>query len=203
MSHGVERERRAGDPRGATSAPMRPSCATWGATPRWSWALALLLGARAVRRDSGTVFVDTSKSRALSAPVLQTALLDVSLRHAIGRAETLLRDDGGRNAADPAHRVSSPASSAWASAPSLAFVAATTGGTVDAVIRGIVDVGLTVPGLLVLIIIAVSIKKGLTVDQMAMVIASLAWLYADAHHPRPGPDASASAATSRWPACRA
>ena len=45
-----------------------------------------------------------------------------------------------------------------------------------AVIRGVVDVGLTVPGLLVLIIIAVSIKEGLTVDQMAVVVASLAWL---------------------------
>ena len=33
------------------------------------------------------------------------------------------------------------------------------------------------PGLLVLIIIAVSIKEGLTVDQMALVVASLAWLY--------------------------
>ena len=44
------------------------------------------------------------------------------------------------------------------------------------VIRGVVDVGLTVPGLLVLIIIAVSIKEGLTVDQMAVVVASLAWL---------------------------
>ena len=36
-------------------------------------------------------------------------------------------------------------------------------------------VGLTVPGLLVLIIIAVSIKEGLTVNQMALVVASLAW----------------------------
>ena len=32
------------------------------------------------------------------------------------------------------------------------------------------------PGLLVLIIIAVSIKEGLTVDQMAVIVASLAWL---------------------------
>jgi peptide/nickel transport system permease protein len=34
-----------------------------------------------------------------------------------------------------------------------------------------------VPGLLVLIIIAVSIKGTLTVNQMAIVVASLAWLY--------------------------
>lgn len=58
----------------------------------------------------------------------------------------------------------------------LGFTSAYYRGKVDAVIRGVVDVGLTVPGLLVLIIIAVSIKEGLTVDQMAVVVASLAWL---------------------------
>jgi len=59
----------------------------------------------------------------------------------------------------------------------LAFVAAYYRGLVDMVIRGIADIGLTVPGLLVLIIIAVSIKGTLTVNQMAIVVASLAWLY--------------------------
>jgi peptide/nickel transport system permease protein len=58
----------------------------------------------------------------------------------------------------------------------LGFTAAFYRGRIDTIIRGIVDVGLTVPGLLVLIIIAVSIKEGLTVDQMAVVVASLAWL---------------------------
>jgi len=58
----------------------------------------------------------------------------------------------------------------------LGFVSAYYRGTIDTVIRGIVDIGLTVPGLLVLIIIAVSLKKGLTVDQMAIIVASLAWL---------------------------
>src|SRR5215510_3688124 len=46
----------------------------------------------------------------------------------------------------------------------LGFVSAYYRGAVDSVIRGIVDIGLTVPGLLVLIIIAVSLRKGLTVD---------------------------------------
>ena len=46
----------------------------------------------------------------------------------------------------------------------------------DAVIRGIADIGLTVPGLLVLILIAVSVRGGLNVDQMALIVASLAWL---------------------------
>lgn len=59
----------------------------------------------------------------------------------------------------------------------LAFVAAYYGGWVDNVIRSAVDIGLTVPGLLVLIIIAVSLKQGLTVEQMALVVASLAWLH--------------------------
>ena len=59
----------------------------------------------------------------------------------------------------------------------LAFIAAYYRGLVDMVIRGIADIGLTVPGLLVLIIIAVSIKGTLTVNQMAVIVASLAWLY--------------------------
>ncbi len=59
----------------------------------------------------------------------------------------------------------------------LAFVAAYYGGVLDVAIRGVVDIGLTVPGLLVLVIIAVMVKGSLSVDQMALVIASLAWLW--------------------------
>lgn len=58
----------------------------------------------------------------------------------------------------------------------LAFTAAYYRGWVDTLIRGIADIGLTVPGLLVLIIIAVSLKGTLTVNQMALIVASLAWL---------------------------
>ena len=58
----------------------------------------------------------------------------------------------------------------------LAFVAGFYRGIVDTLIRGIADIGLTVPGLLILIIIAVSVRGGLTVNQMALVVASLAWL---------------------------
>src|SRR5579859_4295764 len=57
----------------------------------------------------------------------------------------------------------------------LAFVSAYYGGMVDAVIRSVVDISLTVPGLLVLIIVAVFLKQGLTVDQMAFIVALLAW----------------------------
>jgi peptide/nickel transport system permease protein len=59
----------------------------------------------------------------------------------------------------------------------LAFVAAFYGGIVDTLVRGMVDIGLTVPGLLVLIILAVTIRQGITVNEMAFVVASLSWLY--------------------------
>jgi peptide/nickel transport system permease protein len=59
----------------------------------------------------------------------------------------------------------------------LALIAAYNGGKVDAIIRGIVDVGLTIPPLLLLILLAVSLHSGLTVTQMALVVASLAWLF--------------------------
>jgi peptide/nickel transport system permease protein len=58
----------------------------------------------------------------------------------------------------------------------LAFIAGYYRGMTDTLIRGVADIGLTVPGLLVLIIIAVSVRGGLTVNEMAIVVASLAWL---------------------------
>jgi peptide/nickel transport system permease protein len=57
----------------------------------------------------------------------------------------------------------------------LAFVSAYYGGIVDTLIRGIIDISLTVPGLLVLIVIAVFLKEGLSVNQMALIVALLAW----------------------------
>ena len=59
----------------------------------------------------------------------------------------------------------------------LAFISAYYRGAVDTVIKLIVDVGLTVPGLLVLVIIAVSLHEGLTVNQMALVVAAVAWIW--------------------------
>jgi peptide/nickel transport system permease protein len=59
----------------------------------------------------------------------------------------------------------------------LAFFSAYYGGTVDTLIRGIVDIGLTVPGLMVLILIAMNLKGGLDINQMALIVASLAWLF--------------------------
>ncbi len=59
----------------------------------------------------------------------------------------------------------------------LAFIAAYAGGWIDAVIRIIVDSLIPIPGLLVLILVATSLNpgQGLTVDQLAFVIAVLAW----------------------------
>ena len=58
----------------------------------------------------------------------------------------------------------------------LGLVGGYLGGAPDAVIRMTVDTLLTVPALLVLIIIAASIKGVISVTIMALVIASLAWM---------------------------
>ena len=60
----------------------------------------------------------------------------------------------------------------------LGFVSAYYGGKIDGFIKTIVDALLTIPGLLILILVAVSLPTGgLTVDQMAIVVAALAWLW--------------------------
>jgi peptide/nickel transport system permease protein len=59
----------------------------------------------------------------------------------------------------------------------LAFTAGYYHGFVDTLIRTIVDVGLTVPSLVVLIIIAISVKGNMSVDSVALVVASTAWLW--------------------------
>ena len=50
------------------------------------------------------------------------------------------------------------------------------GGAGDATIRLIVDVFLTIPNLMVLIVIA-SMISGVTIEQMGLIIALLAWMY--------------------------
>ena len=59
----------------------------------------------------------------------------------------------------------------------LGFVSGYQGGKVDTVIRMVVDTLLTVPGLLVLIIIANSIRGVVDINLMALVVASLAWMH--------------------------
>jgi peptide/nickel transport system permease protein len=134
----------------------------------------VLLGLLALFVGIGHLVVDTSKSRPLSAPAIRPPSAD----HPFGT------DRQGRDllatmvAGTPLTlRIGFIAGFLGVGVGSiLGFVSAYYRGAVDSVIRGIVDIGLTVPGLLVLIIIAVSLRKGLTVDQMALVVASLAWL---------------------------
>jgi peptide/nickel transport system permease protein len=59
----------------------------------------------------------------------------------------------------------------------LALVSAFYGGPADTLIRGVVDVGLTIPGLMVLITLAMNVKGGLSIPQMVLVVAVLAWLF--------------------------
>jgi peptide/nickel transport system permease protein len=134
----------------------------------------VLLGLLTLFVGIGHLVVDTSKSRPLSAPAIRPPSAD----HPFGT------DRQGRDllatmvAGTPLTlRIGFIAGFLGVGIGSiLGFVSAYYRGTVDSVIRGIVDIGLTVPGLLVLIIIAVSLRKGLTVDQMALIVASLAWL---------------------------
>lgn len=59
----------------------------------------------------------------------------------------------------------------------LALVSSYYGGWVDGIIRTVIDIGLTIPPLLVLILVAVSLKASLSINQMMLVVASLSWLY--------------------------
>ena len=59
----------------------------------------------------------------------------------------------------------------------MAFIAAYYGGVVDQIISTIVDVGLTIPGILILIVIAVNIQSGLTVQQMGLAVSAVAWVW--------------------------
>jgi peptide/nickel transport system permease protein len=58
----------------------------------------------------------------------------------------------------------------------LAFVSAYYRGPLDTIIRGVVDVLLTVPGLLILVVIASTNRRGMSVETMALIVATLAWL---------------------------
>lgn len=57
------------------------------------------------------------------------------------------------------------------------FMAGYFGGWVDTLIKGTADVLLTVPGLLFLVVIATTLKGAVSVNMMAIVVASLAWMW--------------------------
>jgi peptide/nickel transport system permease protein len=135
---------------------------------------AVLLGLLALFMIVGALVVDTSNAQPLSAPTLQPPSWDYPFG----------TDRQGRDllavmvAGTPLTlRIGFIAGFIGVGIGSvLAFTAAYYRGAVDTVIRSLADIGLTVPQLLVLIIIAVSLKGSLSVNQMALIIASLAWL---------------------------
>jgi peptide/nickel transport system permease protein len=59
----------------------------------------------------------------------------------------------------------------------LGFTAGYLGGPVDTVFRTLADVLLTVPGLVVLITFAATIKGTIGIGTMALIVASLAWMW--------------------------
>lgn len=59
----------------------------------------------------------------------------------------------------------------------LGFISAYYGGVLDNIIRSVVDVGLTVPGLMILIILAISFKGQMSVTGMAIIVGIIAWLH--------------------------
>jgi peptide/nickel transport system permease protein len=134
----------------------------------------LLLLAIALFVGIGNIFVDTEDARALSVPSLRPPSWDYPFG----------TDRQGRDllavmvAGTPLTlRIGFIAGILGVGIGAiLAFTAAFYRGMTDTIIRSIADVGLTVPGLLVLIIIAVSVKSSLTVNEMALIVASLAWL---------------------------
>lgn len=58
----------------------------------------------------------------------------------------------------------------------LGFLSGYYGGLLDTVIKGIVDVLLTVPPLAVLVVIAAVIARAMTLDSMIVIVASLSWM---------------------------
>ena len=58
----------------------------------------------------------------------------------------------------------------------LGFMAAYYGGIFDTVIRWAVDVLLTVPGLLILVVIAATLQRTLSPTSMSLILAILAWM---------------------------
>ena len=59
----------------------------------------------------------------------------------------------------------------------LGLTAGYVGGWIDYIIRGVCDILLTVPGLVVLITVAASIKGSISVQLMALIVAALAWMW--------------------------
>ena len=123
----------------------------------------------------GRFFVDTSKAQPLATPPRQAP----SLEHPFGT------DDSGRDllavmvvGVPLTMRIGLLAGTVGLGLGIfLGFTSGYMGGKIDAVIRGLVDTLLTVPGLVVLVSIASTIREEISVNIMALVVASLAWMW--------------------------
>jgi peptide/nickel transport system permease protein len=58
----------------------------------------------------------------------------------------------------------------------LAFFSGYYGGALDTFVRSLVDILRTIPALIVLVIIAISVPGNMSVEMMALIVAALAWL---------------------------
>ncbi len=123
----------------------------------------------------GSIFVDASKAQPLASPPRQ----EPSLEHPFGT------DDAGRDllavmvvGVPLTLRIGLLAGTVGLGLGIfLGFTSGYLGGKIDTVIRGTVDTLLTVPGLVVLISIASTIREEISVNIMALVVASLAWMW--------------------------
>ena len=134
----------------------------------------LLLLALVLFVGIGYLLVDTENARALSVPVLQPPSWDYPFGTDRTGRDLLAVMVVGTPMTMQIGFIAGILGVGIGSA--LGFIAAFYRGLTDTVIRSIADIGLTVPSLLVLILIAVSIRGSLTVNEMALIIASLAWL---------------------------
>lgn len=123
----------------------------------------------------GPLFVDVDDSRPMSAPVSRPPSQD----HPFGT------DDYGRDLL--AVMVAGVPLTMWIGFLAggvglgvgilLGFTSGYMGGKVDALIKGVVDTLLTVPGLIVLVSIASALREAINVTTMALVVASLSWMW--------------------------
>jgi len=123
----------------------------------------------------GPLFVDVEDARPMSAPVSQAP----SAAYPFGT------DDYGRNLF--AVMVAGVPRTMWIGFLAggvglgvgilLGFTSGYLGGKVDTAIQGVVDTLLTVPGLMVLVTIASAIREAISVTVMALVVASLSWMW--------------------------
>lgn len=135
----------------------------------------ILIGSLVLFALLGAIFVDTEGARPMSARPSQAPSADYPFG----------TDDQGRNLLAVAV-VGLPLTMqvgliagivAIVVGTVLGLIAGYVGGWPDMIIRGICDILMTVPGLVVLITVASSIQGAISVQMMALVVASLAWMW--------------------------